>query len=129
MAWVNCYFDFCSGEFDAPFDFLSLMMYSPYAWSKKPNEAMTLEPLGNHSNIIGQIMGQRMGFSGLDIFHLGHMYNCWDQIKPDFGSKNVSHKIVTGEYFEYDRLCEDVPPEQTGFDIHGDEGFMKHASC
>merc|ERR1719487_2128130 len=128
MEWVNCYFDFCSGEFDAPFDFMSLMLYSPYAWSKTGKD-LTLQPLGKHSEILSSIMGQRMGFSGLDVFHLGHMYNCWENIKPDFDSKEVSKKMITGEFFEYNGTCQDAMPEHTGFDVHGEEGFMKHASC
>jgi hypothetical protein len=116
--WVNCYFDFCSGQLDVPFDFLSLMMYSPYAFSKAKTN-MTLEPTGNHSDKIVAMMGQRMGFSALDIFHLGHMYDCWDKIKPDFDSKEVSSKIVSGEFFEYNGTCDDQPAEGTGFDVHG----------
>lgn len=27
------------------------------------------------------------------------------------------------------RICQDVTPEHTGFDVHGEDGFMKHASC
>lgn len=127
-AWAHCYFDFCSGEFDAPFDFLSLMMYSPYAWSKTGLEA-TLEPTGNHSEIITSMMGQRMGFSGLDIFHLGHMYDCYEDVKPFFDSKEVSRDINSGKFFEYNGTCEDLTPAKTGFDVHGEEGFMKHASC
>jgi hypothetical protein len=125
--WTNCYFDFCSGRFDTPFDFLSLMMYSPYAWSI--NKSLTLEPLGNHSDIISTMMGQRMGFSGLDIFHLGHMYNCWNETKPFFDSKDVSRDILSGKFFEFNGTCEDQTPEKTGFDVHGEMGFMKHASC
>jgi hypothetical protein len=120
--------DFCSGQFDAPFDFLSLMMYSPYAWSKS-RSALTLEPEGKHAAKLAAMMGQRMGFSALDIYHLGHMYDCYEHIKPDFDSKDVSHRIETGEFFEFTGKCEDKPSENTGFDIHGEEGFMKHASC
>jgi hypothetical protein len=126
--FVNCYFDFCSGEFDGAFDFLSLMMYSPHAWSHTGNE-LSLEPLGNHSEMIANIMGQRMGFSGMDVFHLGHMYNCWEQIKPDFDSKEVSNKIISGEFFEWPEDCKDQDAEHTSFEIHGESGFMKHASC
>jgi len=131
--WANCYFDFCAGVFDAPFDFLSLMAYSPFTWSKLSPEGKplgrTLMPKGDYGERIATIMGQRMGYSGLDAFRLGHMYGCWDKIKPDFDSQDISHRIVTGEFFQYEKRCEDVLPEHTGFDVHGESGFMKHASC
>jgi len=127
-TWAHCYFDFCSGQFDAPFDFLSLMMYSPYAFSKTGWDP-TLEPIGNHSDILTRMMGQRMGFSGLDIFHLGHMYDCYEKVKPTFDSKQVSKDILSGQFFEFNGTCEDLKPEETGFDVHGELGYMKHAGC
>lgn len=129
--WVNCYMDFCSGSFDTPFDFLSLMMPSPYAWAKDSKKP-TLEPIGNNSEKLTALMGQRMGFSALDVFHLGHMYGCYEKIKPEFDSKDVSRRIMTGEYFGPNPAggeCQDKEGPDTGFDIHGDDGFMKHASC
>jgi len=49
--------------------------------------------------------------------------------------ENVSHTVVDDSSApsliqkSALKICEDVTPEHTGFDVHGDDGFMKHASC
>jgi hypothetical protein len=128
VEWVDCYFDFCAEAPDQPFDVLSLMMWSPYAWSLTGKE-LTLEPLGNHSRILSGIMGQRMGFSASDILHLGHMHDCWEEVEPEFDTREINEKMLSGGFFEYEGICRDQYPEHSGFDVRTAEGFVKHASC
>jgi len=140
--YIDCHLDICSGEVDTPFDWTSLMMYSPYQFSKANHSGgphnLTMEAKG-HRRLM-DVVGQRMSLSSMDVFHLGHMYGCHETIKPDMNlsvARAIIDKMNTGQFFEYEkrmgagkkRVCEDVNPEHTGFDIQSDAGFLKHASC
>lgn len=55
-------------------------------------------------------------------------------VLPVQGSERIRVKSISvagsGEFSELQRgPCQDAPPEHTGFDVHGGEGFMKHAAC
>lgn len=49
--------------------------------------------------------------------------------KEDFPFETIELDEAAPSLIETGRICEDVAPEHTGFDVHGDEGFQKHASC
>lgn len=73
---------------DTPYDILSLMHYHAYAFSS--NGAVTLEPLDRH---MARWLGQREGFSELDIEQIGEMYGCKDTVKPLVHNKQLSLEL------------------------------------
>lgn len=91
------------------FDYLSLMMYGAYTFSA--NGEMTIEP---HDLRLVRYMGQRMGFSELDVEHIGLMYGCLDQINPLTRNKHLSEAYLNNVSLDYDGPCKDK--ENTGFD-------------
>merc|ERR1719263_137129 len=72
------------------FDFLSLMMYGSYAFST--NGELTIEP---HDLRLVNFMGQRMGFSELDIELIGNLYGCLDSITPTTRNKHISQAYLS----------------------------------
>merc|ERR1719331_2868111 len=74
------------------FDFLSLMMYGSYAFST--NGELTIEP---HDLRLVNFMGQRMGFSELDIELIGNTYGCVDSITPTTRNKHLSQAYLSAQ--------------------------------
>lgn len=94
---------------DTSFDILSLMMYGAYWFSV--NGEMTITP---HDKRLVPLMGQRMGFSELDILHVGEMYECVDTVKPLTANKLLAEAYLTGTGFEkFTGVCKDE--EITGY--------------
>jgi len=73
------------------FDFLSLMMYGSYAFTT--NGELTVDPTDKK---LVSFMGQRMGFSELDVELLGTMYSCVSEIKPITKNKALSKAYLAG---------------------------------
>jgi hypothetical protein len=93
------------------FDFLSLMMYGAYHFSK--DGEMTTLP---HDKRLVPIMGQREGFSELDVLHLGNMYGCVDTVNPGVKNQGLSTGYLKGEGFEaFKGVCEDATDKATGY--------------
>merc|ERR1719401_46951 len=103
---------------DTKFDFLSLMMYGAYTFST--NGEVTIMPRDKR---LIPLMGQRMGFSELDILHLGEMYECVDTVKPATANKLLSEAYLNGEGFEeFKGIC--IDQEITGFIRDGSDENM-----
>jgi hypothetical protein len=103
---------------ESTFDYLSLMMYSAYAFSS--NDQVVLEPADER---VVPYLGQRLGFSEIDVSQLGEMYNCKDQVTPNSGpSACFSQRLLQddGSAFDFQGECADVP--STGYKAeNGDE--------
>jgi hypothetical protein len=78
-----------TADVSSVFDFLSLMMYGSYAFSTNGN--LTIEP---HDLRLTNYMGQRMGFSELDIELIGTMYGCKDTVTPLDLNKHLSEEYL-----------------------------------
>jgi len=78
-----------AADMSTDFDFLSLMMYGAYAFST--NSELTIEPKDLK---LVSFMGQRMGFSELDIELIGNMYGCFDSITPITKNKVLSEAYL-----------------------------------
>jgi astacin len=94
----------------SPFDFLSLMIYGCYAFST--NGELTIEP---HQLTLVNMMGQRMGFSELDIELIGKMYGCEDKIKPATKNKAMSQTYLKDEAINTGFTGNCADSEKTGF--------------
>lgn len=104
------------------FDVLSLMMYSAYAFSV--NGKITIEPRDPR---IAVRMGQRMGFSELDVEQMGNMYGCVEDIRPLYRTRVISEKMLKGEGLDYEGVCRDIEP--SGFEIARQDGTWEMALC
>jgi hypothetical protein len=71
------------------YDLLSLMHYSASAFSK--DGSVTIEP---HNKALTQYIGQRMGFSQLDVEHIGDMYGCKDTVTPEMQNADLAHQLA-----------------------------------
>lgn len=71
------------------YDLLSLMHYSASAFSR--DGSVTIEP---HNRALTQYIGQRMGFSQLDIEHIGDMYGCKDTVTPQIRNAELIHQLA-----------------------------------
>jgi len=80
---------------DTPYDMLSLMHYSATTFGK--DGKYTLLP---HKREMARYLGQRMGFSELDIGHLGNMYGCSDEVTPLVHNKELSEKLFEEVFAE-----------------------------
>lgn len=103
------------------FDFLSLMMYGAYAFSA--NDAITLEP--NDKRLVNY-MGQRMGFSQLDVELIGKMYKCENQVTPKTLNAALSMAYLTpgGITSSFSGECKDAESKDTGFNTPGTDSPM-----
>lgn len=100
------------------FDFLSLMMYGAYAFST--NGELTIKP---HQQILVSYMGQREGFSELDVELMGNMYGCVDQISPTTRNKDLSIQYLSGDINTgFEGKCEDK--ETTGYVTADDKPML-----
>lgn len=54
-----------------------------------------------------------------------------ETMKQDHPFQTSIHRIELDapSLLETGRICEDVAPEHTGFDVHDDDGYAKHAAC
>jgi len=110
QAMMGTNFDVSANAYkETAFDILSLMMYGAYQFSL--NGEMTIEP---HEKRLVPLMGQRMGFSELDVLHVGEMYECVDRVKALTPNRLISEAYLTGQGFEaFTGICKDE--EITGF--------------
>merc|ERR1719310_1655701 len=91
------------------------MMYGAYTFSS--NGEITIMP---HDKRIVPYMGQRMGFSELDVMHIGEMYECLDSVQATTPNKLLAEAYLRGEGFEeFKGLC--VDQEITGYVRDGTE--------
>jgi hypothetical protein len=118
--------DFRTSSFDAGFDFLSVMMYGAFTFSK--NGLVVAKP--NDLRAVG-FMGQRMGLSELDVRVLGALYGCEDNVTAADSNAELSneirqaavlgasdHTVLSSSGFQLHGVCEDE--NRTGFfDSHG----------
>lgn len=86
------------------FDFLSLMMYGAYEFSK--NGELTLKP--SDARMVN-FMGQRMGFSELDIQLIGELYKCKDKVTPVTQNAHLSKAYISGGSIDtgFTGVCKD----------------------
>jgi hypothetical protein len=71
------------------YDLLSLMHYSASAFSR--DGSVTIEP---HNRALTQYLGQRMGFSQLDVEHIGDMYGCRDTVTPLIQNLELTRRLA-----------------------------------
>merc|ERR1711972_980683 len=71
------------------YDLLSLMHYSASAFSK--DGSVSIEP---HNKALTQYIGQRMGFSQLDVEHIGDMYGCKHTVTPEIQNANFALQLA-----------------------------------
>jgi len=107
----------------SPLDLLSLMMVGSHAFSK--NGGTTIEPKSNPA--LKDYMGQRMGFSQLDILKLGKMYRCSSRTSPSTFSKALSEKLANGTGLVSDGTCRDS--NYTGVQYIDGSRSLKAYSC
>jgi len=70
---------------ETTYDILSLMHYDAHAFSI--NGEATIEPVRPR---LRQFLGQRVGFSQLDVEHMARMYGCSDTATAETPNKNLS---------------------------------------
>jgi len=85
------------------FDFLSLMMSGPRAFST--NGSVTLEP--KIEPLLRGYLGQRLGFSHHDIQRLSDMYGCLEVAAPESPSRVLSGLFLKGDGMLADERCRD----------------------
>jgi hypothetical protein len=92
-------------------DFLSLMMYGAFSFSKNGN--MVAKPRDLR---VARFMGQRMGLSELDVQALGNMYGCAAQVTPLDPNAKFSSTLKEAASANEEELtkgfegaCEDAP--------------------
>lgn len=94
---------------NSTFDMLSLMMYDAFSFSKdNAGNKMTVEP---HDSRFVRYMGQRSGFSQLDVEQIGNMYNCPNKVTPTTENKVLAQKMIAGEFENFDKPCYDELPK------------------
>jgi hypothetical protein len=71
------------------YDLLSLMHYSASAFSR--DGSVTIEP---HNRALTQYIGQRMGFSQLDVEHIGDMYGCRGTVTPQVHNAELTQQLA-----------------------------------
>eukprot|EP00746_Dinoflagellata_sp_MGD_P106275 gnl/MRDRNA2_/MRDRNA2_44364_c0_seq2.p1 gnl/MRDRNA2_/MRDRNA2_44364_c0~~gnl/MRDRNA2_/MRDRNA2_44364_c0_seq2.p1 ORF type:complete len:515 (+),score=103.68 gnl/MRDRNA2_/MRDRNA2_44364_c0_seq2:124-1668(+) len=86
------------------YDVLSIMHY--HGWAHSKNGAITVETKVQE---LQQYIGQRVGFSELDIQQLGLMYGCPDTVAPFDENANLSASLLKGRNLPtYTGECKDV---------------------
>lgn len=92
------------------FDFLSLMMYGSYAFST--NGELTIVP---HDKRLVNFMGQRMGFSELDIELIGDLYGCKNKVTPKTRNKHLSKAYLSAQGIDTGFKGKCVDATKTGY--------------
>lgn len=87
-----------------PYDLLSITMYPAQAFSMNAT-VLSVEP--KQEPLLSRFLGQRMGFSQLDVDDLGDMYRCMSQVRPSDISKGISQLFQNGSGFVFDGSCKD----------------------
>jgi hypothetical protein len=106
------------------FDYLSLMMYGAFTFSR--NGDVTVDPRDKY---LVSVMGQRLGFSQLDLELLGNIYNCGNVHLTHTGlTSGMSEAYATGEY-EIDFQGKCVDAINTGYQRQGEEGTSNVMTC
>jgi hypothetical protein len=106
---------YSSADTETSFDFLSLMMYGAYSFST--NSEMTIQP--QHLELVN-FMGQRVGFSELDVELIGRLYGCSDKVTPQTPNRALSETYLTqGANMGFTGECVDSIDSETGFVVPG----------
>jgi len=106
------------------FDYLSLMMYGAFTFSR--NGEITVDPRDRY---LVSVMGQRLGFSQLDLELLGNIYNCPNVHLTHTGlTSEQSEAYATGNYqIDFQGKCVDAI--NTGYQRQGEESTGNFLSC
>jgi len=100
------------------YDMLSLMHFGVFAFSRD-GRSLTFEP---EDLRLVRFIGQRLGFSELDVRRLGHMYGCEDAVVPANRNAALSDLLLHGKALASGPGCADQTP--TDIEIEG-----HHAQC
>lgn len=105
------------------FDLLSLMMSGPHSFTK--NGTPTFEP--KRQPALRRYLGQRLGFSQVDIERLGEMYGCSEKVAPQSPSKVLSKRFLDGAGMISNGTCRDE--NRTGVEYVDSSGVAKPYFC
>lgn len=94
------------------FDVMSLMNLSPFAFSSNGRPTILVK----HDSRLTELMGQRMGFSQLDIERLAEMYECFRYATPKTQNKKLAQAFLEGKGYD-DGMCLDE--KYTGMSLQG----------
>lgn len=102
---------------NTPFDFLSVMMPSPFALSS--NTSPSFYPKEQYLHMMYSLMGQRAGLSAGDASRLNQLFGCNPDSAPITPTKALVQSFNNGTGFYIDGSCTDVetygcPGQQNG---------------
>jgi len=86
---------------ETAYDVLSLMHFGAFDFST--NGLITIEP---NETMLTHFIGQRVGYSQLDIEHIGELYGCLHSVKPNFINVDLKDSVEKG----ITDPCEDETP-------------------